>query len=45
MTSSDKKLWMEINSENYITDFGTVEGRCKMSYSAMIQEVKNIGLI
>lgn len=36
---------MEINSDNDSTDFGRGEGGFKMSYSAMIQEVKNIGLI
>ena len=33
-----------LNSENHSTEFGTGEGGFKMAYSAMIQEVKNIGL-
>lgn len=37
MTNSDKKRWMEINSENHSTDFGTCEGGFKISYSATIQ--------
>jgi len=34
-----------LNSENQSTEFGTGEGGFKMAYSAMIYEVKNIGLI